>query len=754
MRHAAPTTDFGEDPWVLRVHGVDAERAGQQETVFSLSNGQVGVRGSWEQGSPLHEPGTLVNGFHEVWPIEYPEAGYGFATTGQTIVYVPDATSLRVLVDDELLDLSRAEVVRTLDMRRGVLEVSARWPNISVTWQRLVSLEEGALLAARVEVTVDRPAKVEIDSVWRNRQDSDYLASSDAEFDPRRAPSFPHPVLIEKDFERSPDGLSFEVSYRTVTSGMELSCLCHHRPDPRLVAAIEGKQTRFTAHLDSGESVRVDKFSRYALGPHDASHENDFDAIVAAQMSHLDRFWARNQVVVDNGPALQQALNWLVFQLHQASAQTSGTGIPAKGLTGQAYEGHCFWDMDMFMLPFVVHTDPAAAARLIRFRHNMLPQARRRARQLALKGASFPWRTINGEEGSAYFEAGTAQYHVNAAVIHGLGTYVEATGDRDLLWECGVEMAIETARMWTDLGFYDATGSFHLHMVTGPDEYSALVDDNAYTNLMAQASLRQTVTWVEEMRRDAPEMFHHLVTLVQLEEEEIERWSAAAQAMHIPHDPVRGLTPQDARFLHRQPWDWTTPAESYPLLLHFHPLVIYRHQVLKQADVVMAVFTLPEAFAPELAAANFHYYDPITTGDSSLSPPVQAAVAAMIGDNDRAVTYLYQSALVDLADLADNTADGVHLAAAGGTWTALLRGFLGVRISSGQLTVWPRIPPQWRRLSMAIQVGNSHLRISATPTDVALVVEDGPPMRIEVWGQPVDVTGQHVVVQAPESAKH
>jgi alpha,alpha-trehalose phosphorylase len=405
--------------------------------------------------------------------------------------------------------------------------------------------------------------------------------------------------------------------------------------------------------------------------------------------------------------------------------------------------------MDVFMLPFVAHTDPVTAARLIRYRHSILPQARRRAGQLNLKGALYPWRTITGEEASAYYEAGTAQYHIDAAVIFGLAAYLEATGDRGLLWEVGVEMAVETARMWADLGFFGADGRFHIHMVTGPDEYTALVDDNTYTNLMARFNLKRAVEWITSMREEAADLHQQLVTRLSLEDREVEEWRRAADAMQVLFDETLGIHAQDARFLEREPWDWDTPPDRHPLLLHFHPLVIYRHQVLKQADVVMAIFNLPDDFTQESARADFDYYDPITTGDSSLSPPVQAAVAAMVGHQDRAVTLFRRAAMTDLDDLAGNTDHGLHLAAAGGVWLALVKGFGGFRRRGEKVVIDPRVPPEWGSLSFSVLVDGSLLSIRASAETVTVKESGGEPLVAEVFGQTVSIGANAVTVQRP-----
>jgi alpha,alpha-trehalose phosphorylase len=737
---ATGDTRYGTDPAALRVIGVDPDKAGQEESLFALSNGWLGVRGIWEQGRPVHEPGVLVNGFHETWPITYPEGAFGFATAGQTMVYLPDPSGLRVSVDGRLLDLVEAEVDRTLDFSTGVLETNARWPEVSVRWQKLVSLVHPNLVAASIELTAHRSLSVSVESSW----DSQFDRRPAAGFDPRRAASSHQ--LVEGPVDRIAGALGFSVTYRTTDSEMTMLCECRHRPDPELRVEANGTNTVFRTDLGAHQTIAIEKLSKYGQG---TEAEMSFADLTAAQADHLRRFWAEHRITIGGDRSLQQAINWIVFQLHQASVLVDQGGVPAKGLSGQAYEGHVFWDMDVFMLPFVAHTDPMAAARLIRYRHSMLPQARSRARQLNLNGALFPWRTITGEEASAYYEAGTAQYHIDAAVIFGLAAYVDATGDRGLLWEVGVEMAVETARMWSDLGFFGSDGRFHIHMVTGPDEYTALVDDNTYTNLMARFNLERAVEWMTSMKEQAADSYRELVARLGVRNQEVDEWRRAADSMHVHFDENRGIHAQDARFLEREPWDWNTPRDRYPLLLHFHPLVIYRHQVLKQADVVMAIFNLPDYFTPEDARADFDFYDPITTGDSSLSAPVQAAVAAMVGHRERAVTLLRGAAMTDLDDLAGNTDDGIHLAAAGGVWLALVKGFGGFRRAGGKVVIDPRVPPDWGWLSFSVLVDGFPLTIGATVDTVTLVRPEGEPLVAEVFDQKVKVGAQPVTIHRP-----
>lgn len=458
-----------------------------------------------------------------------------------------------------------------------------------------------------------------------------------------------------------------------------------------------------------------------------------WEELAAEQRRWLDDFWDKADILIDEGrdQQLQQAVRWSLFQAIQGSARADGQGVAAKGVTGPGYDGHYFWDMEMYVLPLLTYVAPAVARAALTYRLRTLPQARARAAELHLDGALFPWRTISGQEASAYFEAGTAQFHIDADIACALTRYVAATGDRGLLAAGGAQVLAETARLWASLGFFGDDGAFHLHCVTGPDEYSALVDDNVYTNLMARANLLAAV-------RDgaAPQA-------------EAARWQQMAKAMFVPYDSGRRLHPQDAHFLEQEVWDLAeVPPENFPLLLHYHPLTIYRRQVLKQADLVLAQITCPEAFTPAQKRANFDYYDKLTTGDSSLSAVPQAIAAAEVGHLDLAQRYLRTAALVDLTNSHGNTDAGVHIAVAAGVWSALVMGFGGLRDADQTLRLWPQLAPDWRRLQFSLLWRGSCLRVDVTPGQARLSVDGLVAVSLTVWGQPVQVLpGQPVIVR-------
>ena len=736
------------------------------ETVFALSNGYLGMRGTMEEGRPVFGPGTFVNGFHETWPIVHPEEAFGLARTGQTMVTLPDATVLELFVDDEPLFLPTAnmrEYARVLDMRNGTLTRDLMWTtpagkHVRVRSCRLVSFEHRHVAAMSFEVTVDRPSPVVI--VSRLAEAAERREASATGLDPRLGRKLGRRVLRDC-FAEGADGRVL-LGCRTERSGMTLAVGVDHVVeaagpyDVTTSCRPEMSSVTVTADAEPGVPIRLIKYVTYQTSREvpperlaercsrtiDRVKGDGFGTLVETQRRNLDMFWDRADVVVEDrrSPTIavreQQAIRWNLFQLAQATWRAEGSGIPAKGLTGAAYDGHYFWDTEAYVVPFLAYTQPRTARNLLRFRHSMLPRARERAATLGQRGATFPWRTINGEEASAYYQAGTAQYHLNADIAYAIRRYVDVRGDENFLLEVGAEMLVETARMWEDLGFYGADGRFHIHGVTGPDEYTTVVNDNAYTNLMARLNLRYAAAAVRRLQIDHPAAFTALASALALSPAEAVAWDRAADLMHVPHDDARGVTPQDETFLNGEVWDLeATPADKFPLMLHFHPLSIYRRQVLKQADVVMAMFMLGNEFALDQKRRNFEYYDALTTGDSSLSASIQSIVAAEIGDDAAACRYFDYALLVDLCDVAGNASDGAHVASAAGAWMAMVFGFGGVRDYDGVLTIDPHLPARWGSLAFSLRFHGRQLRIHLTHDQETYLLDDGEPLGIVIRGR-------------------
>ena len=798
-----PPPALPHEEWRLTERAHDPDLVGRTETLFALSNGWLGLRGAHEEGRPAHEPGMFIAGLHETWPIEYAEDAYGLAKTGQTIVAAPDASLLKLYVDDDPLYLPGAQLLdyeRALDLRAGTLVRTLTWElrdgkQVRVRSWRLVSLQHRHVAAFRYEVTLlNADAPVVLSSALLNRQDATPRDVAAAAADPRTTKRLGHRVF--EPAHHAAAGTRVLLGYRLARSGLTLGCGVEHTvatPDPyQLEVSASADRGNLTVTVDAtaGTTLVVDKFAAYhtseqvpaaelvvrAARTLDRVARHGWDVLADAQRARLDELWDRADVTValaDAQPAdaaprpqlsgpepepkawqpaeLAQAIRWNVFQVLQATSQTGHGGVPAKGLTGSGYEGHYFWDSEVYVNPFLTYCAPRAARNLLAFRYRMLDKARDRARELGEQGALFPWRTITGEEASAYYQAGTAQYHINADVAHALAKYVRATGDDGLLVEFGAEILLETARLWVSLGFYGRDGAFHLHAVTGPDEYTAVVNDNTFTNLMARRNLRYAADVLAWLERSHPQRFAQLAAATGLEPGEQARWRCAADAMFVPFDAALGIHPQDAHFLDLEPWDFdAVPADRYPLLLHHHPLVIYRSQVCKQADVLLAMLLAGDEFTLECKRRNVDYYDPITTGDSSLSAPVQAIAAAEVGYDDLAQRHFAAAALTDLADVHGNAVDGVHVASAGGVWMTLVYGFAGLRDHDGTLSLTPQLPATWQRLTFTLAVRGLLLRVAVSHDAVDLAVDASVGRASAAAAQQVEVVvaGERMVVPA------
>ncbi len=743
------------DPWVHRERGWSPDVAAQSETMLALSNGYLGVRGTLDEGEPAALLGTYLGGFYETRPIPYAERGFGDPDVDQVLVEVTDGTRIALIVEDEPLDIRTGTVVdheRVLDLRAGMLVRTLRWRSpggheIRIRSRRLVSLGHREVAAIEYEVEpAERPLHLAVHSeLVAGRVGRPYSG------DPRAGAVLPPNTLVTRRAERQ--GRRAVLVHEARQSGNVVAAGMDHD----IVAApasfeeaneADGDLARWSASgaATPGEPVRLVKLLAYHWGPDadpaalaaDAHRTLDrasalgFEALVALQHAALDEVWARADIELDGDPEVQHALRYALFQLHQNSACAAGRAIPAKGLTGPGYSGHTFWDTEIFLLPVLTYCAPRHAEEALRWRASTLPEALAKARRLGLRGAAFPWRTIAGEECSGYLPAGTAAFHVNAAIAHAAARHVAATGDARFEREAGAPLLVEIARMWASLGYHDERrgGRFSIDGVTGPDEYSPLVDNNLYTNLMAQANLRAAVDVVERLGEAA----------LGVDPGEVASWRAAADAMTIPYDAVLGIHLQDEDFSRHAPFDFAaTPTDHYPLLLHVPYFELYRRQVVKQPDLVLAMALCGAAFTEEEKRRNLAHYEALTVRDSSLSAGTQAVLAAEVGDVQLAYDYLAEAILLDHRDSARNTADGLHLAALAGGWSAVIGGLARAREHDGRLSFAPRLPGGVRRVAFALAFRARRLRVEVTATGASYELLTGPALELEHWGDRLTV---------------
>ena len=782
-----PSRDYPADEWNVIEKKFHPEFLAQLETMLALGNGYLGMRGCPEEGGPNVENSTLINGFYETRPIVYGEEAYGFAKTGQTICCVTDSKIIKLFVDDEpfwLPDASLLSYDRRLNMKSGTLDREILWETpagkrVLITSRRLVSLANKHVAAISYCVTLlNAGAFVMISSEMATKEPNASINGDD----PRQSRAFAGRVLhprssYSKDRRivlcHATDKSRLTLACATETAletSFRHACKVVHKEDFGQVAftieARPGSRIQLTKYIayHTSQTASVDELCGRAEWTMDRVTTQGFEGLLAAQESYMNDFWRRSDVRIKDvredrtkrtTVEIQQAIRFNLFHILQASARAENAGVAAKGLTGQAYEGHYFWDTEIYLLPFLTYTSPQIARNLLGFRYRTLPQARARARQLGHRGAIFPWRTISGEEASAYYAAGTAQYHINADIMFALRKYVQATSDDVFLRDCGAEMLVETARLWLDLGFYSNAkgGKFCINAVTGPDEYNTVVNNNAYTNLMARENLRYAVQTVESLRAKNPDAYNALAHKTTLDPAEVDAWLRAAENMYVPYDEKLKIIPQDDGFLEREPWDFrNTPPDHYPLLLFYHPLNIYRKQVIKQADVVLAMFLLGDVFSPEAKKRNFDFYDPLTTGDSSLSSCVEAIIAAQVGDMDKAIRYGMAALLMDLADVGGNVKDGCHIASMGGTWMVLAYGFGGMRDNDGTLSFRPRRAPQDNAiLRFPLTYRGQMLEVEIGIDKVEYSLREGECLVIRHETEEVQLTREHPVAVRPVS---
>ncbi|WP_010540900.1 glycoside hydrolase family 65 protein [Dietzia alimentaria] len=764
------------DAWRWVETNPTASPLGVSETQFAVANGYLGMRGNPEEGRDSKHHGTFVNGFHETWHIRHAEDAYGLAREGQTMIQAPDTKTIRIYVDDEPLRLSVADLEhyeRSIDFRDGILRREVVWrtpagKKVVIRSSRMVSMVEKHLAVMTYEIELpDESAPVVISSEILNRQDGeDEFHSSDdppAGFDPRRSDGLDHRVLQPETLEGE---RSYQAhGYRCTNSGMTIGVAVDHQVETvcdvhmNYDATDDASKVVYHAHVTPGRVVRLTKMAAYHTSGQVPAAElvercsrtlarardRGLEELHATQRAWFDNFWDRADVEVDGPVETQQAIRFNLFQLAQASARAEYSGIAAKGVTGSGYSGHYFWDTETYVLPFLTYTMPRFARNALRFRYSMLDKARERARFLSVKGALYPWRTINGEEASAYYEAGTAQYHINADIAHAMVKYVWATGDQEFMVREGVDVLVETARMWLSLGFFTTDDRFNIHGVTGPDEYTTVVDNNLFTNAMARFNLVAAAIACKRIAELNDGRWEGICRRLGIDDGEIADWKRAAKGMVIAYDEELGVHPQDEDFLAKEVWDQDLDDPRRPLLLHFHPLVIYRHQVLKQADVVLAMFLRGDEFTEEQKRANFEYYDPLTTGDSTLSAVVQSIIAAEIGYCDEAFEHFSKALVVDLADVHGNAADGIHVASTGGVWSALVSGFGGMRDYSGDISFDPRVPAEWGALTFRLTVRGTHVKIRCTHTEIEIDNLNGADFACTVQGIPVMVPAGETV---------
>lgn len=762
--------------WCVCESGFDIGKANVFETLFTLGNGYLGTRGTLEEGFRGEYSGTYLNGVFDAHDASVID-----------LVNAPDWLPLAVYIHGIRLDVQGCKVLshqRALDLRQGVLwretvfeDPQGRRTRLETL--RFASFADPHLCVLRLAVTPENHGgPVVIESALEGRRSNLDLLPAYA-----GTPVFPPEVKWDKwakSLHLAPvmatcDQDSLYLEMRTIDSGIAIGLASTLLPSvPPLRNTVERHATRVAERqeflIPVGVTLSVDKFvtihtsretpasgiaarCQEELAGHLAS---GFEAALAANAAAWDRKWGASDIVIHGDAAMTQAARFNIYHLLiTANPADPKASIGAKSLSGEGYRGHVFWDSEIFLLPFYIYTQPEAAKALLMYRYHTLDGARDNARANGFSGAQFAWESADtGHETTPKWTAdgrhriwtGEEEIHVTADVAYGVLTYVAATGDTAFLTDYGAEILFETSRFWLSrLEADTASGRLVLRRVIGPDEFHEHVDNNAFTNRMAQWHLVQAARIHDDLARKAPEALAALAHRIGLLPGEAAQWREAAGRILIPFDAGSSLIEQFEGYFALKDvpvteWDGND-MPCYPAgYNHFNA---GETRLLKQPDVVMLMYVLPDEFSDEAKRVNYAHYEPRTLHKSSLSPAIHSIMGVEVGDRARALQYFRRSALVDLLDNQGNTQDGIHIASAGGTWQALVFGFGGFRVRNARMSFRPWLPPGWSELQFCLFWQGSRIQLRIGREQASFLLETGPVTRV-----PILVENQEIILEA------
>ncbi len=733
--------------WIITESEFDPTHLHRQETLFTLGNGYLGTRGAFEEGYPGAWPATFVHGVYDDVPIVYTE-----------LVNCPDWLPLVVIVEGERFRLDRGQVLRyqrRLDLRRGVLSRDVRWRSpaghtVDFHFERFASLADPHALAVRCRVTpLDFEGHVQVQAGINGYSDNQGMMHwewLDQGFgvgnsvDAHGTEAHGTMELTQASKSAQPNGQADEAIWlhvRTRHSAIELGAAARLTVSGagdvsvRAVGCQGYPALATDFKVRQGQTVTLEKAvtlftSREVEAPPQAaqerlSHLPDYTTLLAAHEAAWTEVWQASDVVIEGDPLAQLAVRHNLFQILAAAPRHDDrVSIPAKTLSGFGYRGHVFWDTDIFIVPFLTHTQPALARNLLCYRYHTLPGARRKAQAAGYSGAMFAWESADtGDEVTPRWVpdaqggdliriwCGDIELHISADVAYAVWRYWQATGDDDWMHRYGAEIILDTARFWDSRVEWNAKrGRYEINDVIGPDEYHEHVNNNAFTNRMVQWHLETALETLAWLRREYPDRATELESQLDLTPDRLHRWADIIGCILIPHDPESGLIEQFEGFFELEDVnlaDYEPRTRSMQAILGNE--AINRRQVIKQPDVLMLLYLLRDDYDHQTLRVNWDYYAPRTdhTHGSSLGPAIHAILACELDRPQEAYEHFMRAALVDLEDVRGNTADGIHAASAGGLWQAVVFGFGGVRLTDAGPVATPRLPSGWTRLKFRLQ---------------------------------------------------
>lgn len=733
---------LSEKEWLIEEESYVPEKNPFYETLFTLANGYVGVRGSLEQGSQTSRPGTYFAGVFDATPFFFTE-----------LANAPSWVGLKVIADGETVDLEKGEILdyrRFLDMKKGLLIQLLRWksPMGKITrfesWRLVhlshkhVALIKGIIVPENYSGTVS--LKSSLDGYTFNTSSPKQL-------------KIKHFKLTEYG-DRKEDGIYLEM--KTYTSGISIcmaSKLKLNVPSQRDVEYDVDKVAEvLTFQVEEGKIYEFEKFVTFytsreikdgkeaAWGELKLRIKEGSEALLREHVSYWEEKWGTADVRIYGDEIAQKSLRFNIFHLIQSvNPDDERVSVAARALHGEGYRGHVFWDTEIFMLPFYIYTNPEAARSLLMYRYHNLDAARKNACINSYRGAQFPWESAGtGEEvtpkevlvdlstgDKVRIWTGEKEHHIVADIAFGVDHYFTATGDDDFLTKYGAEILLETARFWASRVEFDPKKqAYVINNVMGPDEFHEHVNNSVYTNFMAKWNLYKALEYIEMLKKLQPEVWKQLKEKIALGDDEPAEWKKIADNIYIPYNEKSGLYEEfEGYFKLEDAVIAEFDENDMPVIPKELRKRVNETTIIKQADVILLQYLLGDQFDPKVKKLNFDYCNIRTAHASSLSSSIYAILSAEVRNLDEAYKYFLIAARVDLDDNRGNADVGIHAGSMGGTWQAAIAGFAGMRIHKGKLAFNPRLPKKWSKMEFRVKRRGDILNVVVSKDAIELALQ-------------------------------
>jgi maltose phosphorylase len=776
-----PIEYFKGDPWVIVEEGFDPAYQRVSESVFSVANEFMGVRGYFEEGySGDHLLGSYFNHLYEMMDIRHDQVFKGFITQGAAMINTVDWLYTRLWVDGEQLDLAKSKFsgfIRQLDMRRGILIREFTWETASgkqllVTFTRFTDMQSTHIGCQRITVEplnfsgtvqfrcgLDFNTHYEIGAGWDQTEKGGVQQSGQI-------------INFWTCTRKGSAGDGWAIQAQTARSGHQLfsSFRLHSKEalNPDLVQEEKFIGVDFVLAVQQGVAATVDKVvvNAWQKTPDVEAVWSrgselirqyaavTFDSALAEHTAFWSRVWDVLDIDIDGDPEVLQGLRFSCFQTYQTyHGENPDLNALCKGMTGEVYSGWAFWDSEIYSHRLMMFIDPAAAKNLLLYRYHRLPQALERAKQLDCAGARFPFATITGMEDSGTWQHVDLEIHADTAVAYAIWHHDKICRDKAFLYREGIEMLLQICRFLASAGGWSPVhGDFGFYGVMGPDEFHMMVNHNCYTNVTGKKTFKFTLSVLAEMQREAPDLYEQAIAKTELKPQEPEQWKEMAAKMRIPKDERTGVYEQHDGYFDLPHVDLQQfPPEQIPIYKNWAYIKIFRHNIVKQPDVLNLMYFYSQDYTLEEKRANYEFYEARTIHESSLSPSLHAILAAELGKLDEAYTFFSYGARMDLDNYNRNTDQGLHVTSAAGVWAGMIFGFGGMRTDGDVLSFQPTLPAQWQSYRFRVCYQGAILEVRVDDKRAEFQVMSGPAVTVQVYGEKhaIDAKGISTHLQPP-----